>query len=128
MESMARWAGVEPHGLEISAELADLARRRVPQWTDRIWVGNAISWPPPSGFDVVRTTLDFVPKPRREQLVEHLLSYAGRLVVGVFNEEREARALQSEVASWGFAIAGRSEREHLHPRLSYRAFWINARA
>ena len=127
MESMARWAGVEPYGLEISAELADVARRRLPQWTNRIWVGNAVSWTPTHGFSVVRTSLDFVPAPRRQRLVEHLLSYAGRLVIGVFNEEPETRALESEVASWGFAIVGRSEREHPHPRLSYRAFWIDAR-
>jgi len=127
MESMARWAGVAPYGLEISAELADLARRRVPQWRNRIWVGNALDWIPPHAFDVVRTSLDFVPAPRRERLVEHLLSYAGRLVVGVFNEERETRATEIEVASWGLVIAGRVEREHPHPRLAYRAFWIDAR-
>ena len=41
MESMAAWAGVEPYGLEISPELAELARRRLPHWAERIWVGNA---------------------------------------------------------------------------------------
>jgi ribosome modulation factor len=45
--------------------------------------------------------------------------------VGVFNEEREERRLEALVASWGFAIAGRSERAHPHPRLAYRAFWID---
>ena len=61
MESMAAWAGVEPYGLEISPELAELARRRLPQWADRIWVGNAPTWTPPRRFDVVRTGLDYVP-------------------------------------------------------------------
>jgi SAM-dependent methyltransferase len=126
MESMARWAGVEPYGLEISPELADLARRRLPHWRDRVWVGNALDWTPPHRFDVVRTGLDYVPRPRRQQLVEHLLSYSSRLVVGVFNEEREQRALESEVNGWGFAIAGRSERPHPHPGLAYRSFWIDA--
>ena len=125
MESMARWAGIEPYGLEISRELAELARRRLPQWVDRIWVGNAISWQPLHRFDVVRTGVDYVPIPRRKQLVEHLLSYSGRLVIGVFNEERRSRSLEGEVASWGFAISGRSERPHPHPQLAYRIFWID---
>jgi SAM-dependent methyltransferase len=125
MESMARWGGVEPYGLEISPELAALARRRLPVWSDRIWVGNALDWPAPRRFDVVRTGLDYVPSARRRELVEHLLSFAGRVVVGVHNEEREARTLERLVASWGFSISGRAERPHPHPRLAYRAFWID---
>src|SRR5918999_2584770 len=124
MESMAVWAGVEPYGLEISPELAELARRRLPQWADRIWVGNALDWTPPRRFDVVRTGLDYVPPPRRRELVEHLLRYCNRLLVGVHNEERDSPGLAAEVAGWGFEVAGRSERPHPHPRLAYRAFWI----
>ena len=126
MECMAQWGGVEPYGLEISPELAALARRRLPQWNDRIWVGNACDWKPQRLFDVVRTGVDYVPRPGRPQLLRHLLSYADRVVVGVFNEERDARAIEREVASWGFEIAGRSERPHPHPELAYRAFWIDA--
>jgi SAM-dependent methyltransferase len=125
MESMAEWSGVDPYGLEISPELAELARRRLPQWADRIWVGNALDWAPPRRFDVVRTGLDYVPRPRRRELVEHLLGHCGRLVVGVHNEERGSPGLAAEVASWGFGIAGRSERRHPHARLAYRAFWID---
>jgi hypothetical protein len=125
MESMAAWAGVEPYGLEISPELADLARLRLPQWADRIWVGNAAEWTAPRRFDVVRTGLDYVPQPRRRAYVGHLLGLADRVVVGVFNEERGARALEAEVASWGFRITGRAEREHPHPQLAYRAFWVD---
>jgi hypothetical protein len=126
MESMAEWAGVEPYGLEISPALAELARTRLPQWADRIWVGNAAEWRPNSRFDVVRTGLEYVPRPKRKLLVEHLLSYSDRVVIGVFNEERDQRACESEVEQWGFAIAGRSERAHPNERLAYRAFWIDA--
>jgi SAM-dependent methyltransferase len=126
MESMAKWAGVEPFGLEISPELAELARRRLPQWADRIWVGNALGWEPPRRFDAVRTGLDYVPPPRRRELVAHLLSHANRVVIGVFNEEREERALEAHVRAWGFRVSGRSEREHPHPRLAYRCFWVDS--
>lgn len=126
MENMAGWSGVEPYGLEISHELAQVARRRLPHWVDRIWVGNALDWEPPRSFDVVRTGLDYVPSSRRRQLVEHLLSYTGRLVIGVFNEERNLQSMEEEVAAWGFPISGRTERLHPHPPLAYRAFWIDA--
>ncbi len=126
MESMARWGDIEPYGLEISSELAAVARIRLPQWAHRIWVGNALEWDPPHRFDIVHTNVDYVPVPRRPALVKHLLSYAGRLVIGVFNEERETRSLENEVAAWGFAISGRSERPHPHPQLAYRAFWIDS--
>ena len=126
MASMAEWAGVEPFGLEISPELAELARRRLPLWADRIWVGNAAVWVPPRRFDVIRTGLDYVPAPRRRELVEHLLGFCDRLVVGVFNEERGEPGLAGGVAEWGFAIAGRAERLHAHPQLAYKAFWIES--
>jgi SAM-dependent methyltransferase len=126
MASMAEWAGVQPYGLEIAPELAELARRRLPRWADRIWVGNALEWLPPRRFDVVRTALDYVPPPRRQALLRHVLSYADRVVIGVFNEERELRTQEQQVTDWGFDISGRSEREHPHPRLAYKAFWVDA--
>ena len=125
MASMAEWAGVEPYGLEISPELAELARRRLPRWADRIWIGNAADWVPPRRFDVVRSGLDYVPTTHRRDLVEHLLGFCDRLVVGVHNEERDESGLAGIAAGWGFAIAGTAERPHPHPSLAYKAFWID---
>src|SRR5262245_20232714 len=97
MESLARWGAaknlvIEPYGLDISPELAELARTRLPHWRDRIYVGNALDWTPPRRFDFVRTGLEYVPRRRQRDLVQHLLDVAvadsGRLIVGVNNEER----------------------------------------
>src|SRR5215210_1969374 len=49
MECVARWAAedghaIEPYGLDISEKLAELARRRLPAWRDRIFTGNALFW------------------------------------------------------------------------------------
>jgi hypothetical protein len=126
MASMAEWAGIEPYGLEISPALAELARRRLPMWADRIWVGNAATWVPSRRFDVIRSGLDYVPAPHRPKLVEHLLGFCDRLVIGVFNEERDEPGLAGIVAGWGFAIAGRAERPHPHPQLAYKTFWIDS--
>ena len=137
MECLAEWAAadevrLEPWGLEISPELAALARERLPRWSDRIFVGNALEWVGPQRFDVVRTSVDYVPAARRRQLLTHLLEHVvapgGRLVVGVFSEETERRALEEEVAAMGYASAGRTERSHPDThRLVRRAFWIDRR-
>jgi SAM-dependent methyltransferase len=135
MESIRAWAAeeghdVEPYGLEISPELAALARRRLSQWADRIFVGNAATWIPPHRFDFVRTGLDYVPPTQRGELVQHLLANvvapSGRLIVGVFNEEKDERRTEERVASWGHEIAGRVDAEHRDPRVAYRVFWIDA--
>jgi SAM-dependent methyltransferase len=139
METLARWCRarghvIEPFGLDIAPELADLARHRLPQWADRIFVGNAIDWTPPRRFDFVRTGLEYVPPRRQRDLIARLLGETvapgGRLIIGTFNEERdETRAGPSEeerVSAWGFPIVGRTERPHgSEPRLVYRAFWID---
>src|SRR5215472_11825041 len=57
-----------------------MARRRLPQWADRIWLGNAIEWVPPPGlrFDYVDLLLDCVPRRRRPDLIRpHLASTPG---------------------------------------------------
>lgn len=134
MECMHAWcaaAGIacEPYGLDIAPELADLARERLPHWRDRIFTGNAIDWQPPRRFDVVRTGLEYVPSRRRRDFVARLLADVvaarGRLVIGVFSEEVDDHALQREVASWGFAVEGSTERPHSDARLAYRVVWID---
>ena len=133
MESLAAWAAedgerVEPYGVEISARLADLARRRLPQWADRIWTGNAMTWMPPRRFDVVRTGLDYVPPRRRADFVARLLDEVvapgGRLVVGVFNEEKDRDTVADALRSWGHPVAGATS--HGDPRLRYKAVWVDA--
>ena len=98
MESVVRWAGeaglaIEPYGLDISPELADLARRRLPHWADRIYVGNVIDWIPPFRFDFVHIGLEYVPPSRQSDLVSRLLKIAlrpdGRLIVGTYSEEKK---------------------------------------
>jgi SAM-dependent methyltransferase len=127
MESIVRWSPhrIEPYGVDISPELAELARRRLPQWADRIFVGNALDWQPPRRFEFIRTGLDYVPPRRRPDLVSHLLGHCGRLIIGTFNEETEDRALERAVQSSGFTISGRTERAHRDPRVMRRAFWID---
>ena len=75
-----RGLAIEPYGVVISSALAELARRRLPQWADRIWVGNAVNWRPPGGmrFDYVHILLDCVPRARRADLVRYHLAQTVR--------------------------------------------------
>jgi SAM-dependent methyltransferase len=136
MESVERWGAargleIEVYGLDILPEIAEHARARVPRLAERIWCGNALGWEPPRRFDFVRTGLEYVPEPRRRALVawllERVVSPGGRLIIGKYNEEVEARAIEQDLVSLGFVIAGRADREHRkEPRLAYRNVWIDA--
>jgi SAM-dependent methyltransferase len=136
MECLRAWAAqdgldLELWGLEISAELARLARERLPQCADRILEGNVLGWRPPRRFDYVRLNLDYVPAVRRSDLVAHVLTgvvvAGGRLIVGVFNEETDEPAQERDVELWGFRVAGSTQRPHPDTeRLVRRAFWIDA--
>ena len=135
MESVARWGAargfaLEPHGVDISPELAALARKRLARWADRIDVGNALGYVPSQRFDFVRVGLEYVPVPRRRDLVAWLLDRVvapgGRLLVGKFNEETTTRTTENDLREWGFAVSGAVERAHrTEPRIAYRLLWID---
>lgn len=125
MESVYTWCRdrgllVEPYGLDISPELAALARARLPHWAGRVFEGNAASWVPPFRFDLVRTGLEYVPRAKRPALITHLFTHVvsrgGRLLIGPYTEERDETrsepSLEQSIRSWGFEIEGRIEREH----------------
>jgi SAM-dependent methyltransferase len=134
METLTAWAAqdghtVEPYGVDISPALADLARRRCPQWAGRITTANAADWRPPHRFDVVRTGLEYVPPGHAPAYLHHLFTHtvapAGRLVIGVYNEERHLTTTEDRVRAAGYPIAGRTSRPHSHPALAYKALWLD---
>jgi hypothetical protein len=103
---------VEPYGLDISAKLAALARRRLPRWRERIHVGNALHWEPPVRFDYVRTELVYVPAHRRrayaERLLDRVVAPDGRLLVCAYGSSRpegaRAEPLVDELRDWGVTV------------------------
>lgn len=128
MECLPRWTTfrVEPYGLDLAPELVELARRRLPEWDDRIFAGNALTWRRPRRFEYIRTGLDYVPAHRRRELVGRLLGACDRLVVGVFNEHETERTTEELLRSWGYRIGGRSERAHRKkPGMEYRVLWLD---
>jgi hypothetical protein len=140
MESVAVWCAerglaIEPYGVDISARLTDLARRRLPRWTDRIWTGNAIDWQPPAGlrFDYVHVLLDCVPAARQADLVRHHLDSTvqpgtGRLLVSLYSADPAVGIPDGAemLRSLGFACAGRSSGGDRPGRAPIPTAWINA--
>ena len=80
LECVGRWTEarglqVELHGVDISAELVAIARRRLPELADRLWIGNALEWVPPRKLDFVRTELCYVPEEYEGRYLQHLLDH-----------------------------------------------------
>jgi catechol 2,3-dioxygenase-like lactoylglutathione lyase family enzyme len=128
LECVPRWTPhpLERYGIDISPELVAVARGRLPDLTSQLFVGNVLHWTPPHRFTYIRTGLEYVPRHRRRELVEHLLSFCDRLIIGVLNEEVEARPTEECLRSWGYAVRGRTERASRRPGIDYRVLWIDA--
>ncbi len=140
MESVAAWCAerglaVEPYGVDISPALAELARRRLPQWADRIWTGNAVDWLPPAGlrFDYAHILLDSAPRARRADLIRHHLEQTvrpetGRLLVSDYAADPAAghpTAAQT-LSSLGFRCTGQTSGGDRPGRAPNPTAWITA--
>jgi hypothetical protein len=124
-----RGLAIEPYGVDIAPELAQLARARLQRWADRVFVGNAASWRPPRRFDFVRAGLEYVPRPQRGAFLAHLLEHAvergGRLLVGPASEERAGASIEDAVRTAGLRVGGRIERVHPRDdRVVRRLVWV----
>jgi trans-aconitate methyltransferase len=115
-----RWSEhrIEPSGLDFSPRLVELARTRLPEWADRIYLGNALEWEPPRRFDFVRTELVYAPEERWRELVERLLERAvspgARLIVCGYGSPRSGlptHPVRRIVREWGYEPELELERE-----------------
>jgi SAM-dependent methyltransferase len=111
LESLVDWSPhlIEPFGLDLVPVLAELARRRLPRWADRIFVGNALTWEPPRRFDFVRTELVYVPDERRaayvRRLLEQVVASGGRLILCGYGSPRSrvpTDPVGHDVRAYGF--------------------------
>ena len=108
-----RGLALVPFGLDLSAELIEVARKRLPEFGSNFYVGNAWSWSPPHRFRYVYSLADVVPlthlgsylsRLRREFLEPH-----GRLIVGSYGSlSRKVPPLNIEqlLPSYGLPLTG----------------------
>jgi|SRR5436190_13141192 len=130
LESIVRWSDhrIEPYGLDFAPGLVELARRRLPQWADRIFLGDALTWRPPRSFDYARLELAYVAEERRRELLERWLSYADRLIVCSYGSRRRnlpAEDVGDQLRALGFEVSGEVSREGREGALVNLA-WIGA--
>jgi 2-polyprenyl-3-methyl-5-hydroxy-6-metoxy-1,4-benzoquinol methylase len=137
MESVRAWGlerglVIEPYGLDLAPRLVELARRRLPQWSGRLWVGNAIDWTPPTGllFDYVHVLLDCVPAVRRADLLTHQLARlvrpGGRLLVSHYISQTDSPTAAEILTALGYQVADQSPPPSNAPELPSRTAWIIA--
>lgn len=127
LECLPRWTShrLDGYGLDIAPELIDLARQRLPDLADRLHVGNALHCEPPHRFTYVRTGLEYVPRRRQRELVDRLLTWGERLIIGPMTEPVDGPT-ERLLAGWGHPPTGGSERSHRRPDAVYRVLWIDA--
>ena len=66
-------------------------------------------------------TADFVAR-----LLSDVVAPGGRLLVGVYNEEKDRDTVAAQLRSWGYDVSGATSRAHRDPRLRYKAVWVDA--
>jgi hypothetical protein len=111
--------------------LAAIARRRLPSWSDQIFVGNVMNWQPPSRFDYVRTELEYVPTHRRRAMAERLLRTfllpGGRLIPTSYGSSRRSGpqdGVSRDVATgWSYELTGESEAVDTNGGVVTRVAW-----
>jgi 2-polyprenyl-3-methyl-5-hydroxy-6-metoxy-1,4-benzoquinol methylase len=137
MESVQAWCAerglhIEPYGVDLAPRLVELARRRLPHWSDRIWHGNALDWLPPDGrrFDYVHTLLDCVPPTAYARLIAHhytqLAKPGGRLLVSHYVLAGSRAPTAAEVLTQlGYPVAGQSGPQINRPGAPPQTAWLD---
>jgi SAM-dependent methyltransferase len=119
LECCLRWTAerglkIEPFGLDLSERLVGLAKKRLPQYADNFFIGNAMTWLPPRRFDFVRTELVYVPAEREMQyvrfLIDNHLNPNGKLLVANYGEGLTSEEIEKGIFRGSHATSGIAER------------------
>jgi hypothetical protein len=126
LESIVAWSDhdVEPYGLDFAPGLVELARSRLPQWADRIWLGEAATWTPPFHFDFVHIRFEL-------GSIEHIRSFGRRLIVssdGSFRQPDSPKAepLAERLGQLGIEVAGELHRRSDEHQVEIAVAWVDA--
>lgn len=98
LESVVKWAGerqiqIDPWGLDLSQQLVTLAKDRLADHKEKLFIGNALTWQPVRMFDYVRTELCYVPQKYHGQYISQLLKEyvcpGGKLLVTEYRSRKQ---------------------------------------
>jgi hypothetical protein len=102
----------------------ELARKRLPQWADRIWVGDAATWTPPFRFEFVHMRLEI-------GSFEHVRRFGRRLIVssdGSFRRLDSPRAepVAARLRELGLEVAAELYRRSDEHQVEIAVAWVDA--
>lgn len=125
MESIAEWSTfeIEPHGVDFAPDLVALARMRLPEWADRIWVGDAATWEPPFRLDFVHVRLEI-------GSFKRLMGFGRRLIVSSDGSFRRADSPRAEpvadrLRELGLEVAGELYRRSDEHLIEIAVAWVD---
>lgn len=138
METVTRWCAdggitIEPHGLELSPRLAELARARLPHWAHRIHTGDVMTWQPPQRYDYVRIDVYMVAAERHHELLERaaldLATPGGRVIFCSYGSSRRAHVVADPVIpiveDAGYVVSGSGTVVAENGRITTRTVWFD---
>ena len=117
LESLVGWCaergyGITPYGVDFIPELVELARQRLPEFSDNFHVANSYSWAPPRRYRFVQLLLDPVsPADQRRflsRVIKEMVASPGRLIVAVYGLGNSAtpEVAVKTLVGHGFEVAG----------------------
>ena len=133
MEMVHKWAAalgfdLQMFGVDISEGLIELAKKRLPQWYERFFIGNAFYWKPEQKFDYIHTSAK-VPEDDKHMYYEHLmenyLADGGRMIIGPYWYENED-TVQKNLLGFGLSPTGYIIKTHYNaPNWFRKAIWLD---
>jgi hypothetical protein len=141
MEMVYKWAAgigfdLQMFGVDISEGLIEFAQKRLPQWNDNFFVGNAHYWKPEQKFDYIHIRGELVESPYNgpkkidnhmifEHYMENFLVDGGRFIIGPYWYENEDCVLKG-LLNWGYSPTGYSEKTHYNkPNILRKVIWVD---
>jgi hypothetical protein len=100
-----------PYGLDLSDKLVAMAKARLPQCANNMFIGNGWDWTPPQPFDYVRTELVYVPNELQKAYVQRILDRylrrGGRLLAAEYrgrDHTAPTLTVDRDLSAFGFPI------------------------
>ena len=116
LECILHWTqernlSIAPFGLDLSPRLVELAKERLPNYRENLFVGNPWDWQSPITFDYIRTELVYVPDALQRQYIgnifRRILSSRGKLLVTEYLSTKDPLSrptVGDRLEAWGHKI------------------------
>jgi SAM-dependent methyltransferase len=120
LECISKWVtdrgiSIIPYGIDLSEKLIELARKRLPGYSENLQVANGLYWDNPERFDFVGTLLDYIPEELHreylERIIDRYLADSGKLLVAEYRSMKtpdDTPWCGGRIRGWGFKIIGQT--------------------